>query len=105
MEGGSLTPELLRYFGCTADTASSSAFVQQRGKINADAFPSLFDLFVEETDANKLYKGLRLIATDSSDIQIPTNPDDPDSYFPGSGGRSPYCVLHLGTMYNLLQHT
>ena len=60
MEGGSLTSELLRYFGCSADTASSSAFVQQREKINADAFPSLFDLFVEETNANKLYKGFNI---------------------------------------------
>lgn len=105
MEGGSLTSELLRYFGCSADTASGSAFVQQREKINADAFPSLFDLFVEETDENKLYKGLRLIAADGSDIQIPTNPDDPDSYFPGSGARGAYSVLHLDVMYDLLQRT
>ena len=105
MEGGSLTSELLRYFGCSADTASGSAFVQQREKINADAFPSLFDLFVEETDANKLYKGLRLIAADGSDIQIPTNPDDPDSYFPGSAGQAAYNLLHLDAMYDLLQHT
>jgi len=105
MEGGSLTSELLRYFGCSADTASSSAFVQQREKINADAFPSLFDLFVEETDANKLYKGLRLIAADGSDIQIPTNPYDSDSYFPGCAGQAPYNLLHLDAMYDLLQHT
>ena len=105
MEGGSLTSELLRYFGCSAETASSSAFVQQREKINADAFPSLFDLFVEETNANKLYKGLRLIAADGSDIQIPINPDDPDSYFPGSAGQAAYNLLHLDAMYDLLQHT
>ena len=30
MEGGSLTNELLRYFRCSQDTASSSAFIQQR---------------------------------------------------------------------------
>ena len=28
MEGGTLTTELLKYFGCSADIASSSAFVQ-----------------------------------------------------------------------------
>lgn len=105
MEGGSLTSELLRYFGCTSNAASSSAFVQQRKKINADAFPSLFDLFVKETDENKLYKGLRLIAADGSDIQIPTNPDDPDSYFPGSAEQSAYSILHLDAMYDLLQRT
>lgn len=105
MEGGSLTSELLRYFGCTPNAASSSAFVQQREKINADAFPSLFDLFVRETDENKLYKGLRLIAADGSDIQIPTNPDDLDSYFPGSAEQASYNILHLDAMYDLLQRT
>ena len=46
MEGGTLTTELLKYFGCSADIASASALVQQRNKINSAAFPSLFDLFI-----------------------------------------------------------
>lgn len=105
MEGGTLETEMLRYFGCSADIASSSAFVQQRAKIYPDAFHSLFDLFVKKTDSNKLYKGLRLIAADGSDIQIPTNPSDPDSYFPASNERSAYNLLHLDAMYDLLQQT
>lgn len=105
MEGGSISSELLRHFGCTSDVASSSAFIQQRGKINSDAFPSLFDLFVKKTDRNQLYKGFRLIAADGSDIHIPTNPDDLDSYFPDSDKRSAYSMLHLDAMYDLLQHT
>ena len=100
-----LTTTLLRHFGCTSDVASSSAFIQQRGKINSDAFPSLFDLFVKKTDRNQLYKGFRLIAADGSDIHIPTNPDDLDSYFPDSDKRSAYSMLHLDAMYDLLQHT
>lgn len=59
MEGGSLTTELLKYFGCSADVATSSAFVQQRGKIHPSAFSSLFDLFVQKTDKEQYYKGLR----------------------------------------------
>ena len=51
MEGGSLTSELLKYFGCSANIASSSAFVQQRSKISEDAFPTLFSLFVKKTDS------------------------------------------------------
>ena len=50
MEGGTLTTEMLKHFGCSAGIASTSAFVQQRGKINADAFPTLFDLFVQKTN-------------------------------------------------------
>lgn len=95
MEGRSLTNEMLEYFGCSADIASSSAFVQQRSKISATAFSSLFDLFVKMSDTPKLYKGLRLIAADGSDIHIPTTPTHADSYFPGSNGQSPYNLLHL----------
>ena len=105
MEGGTLTSELLKYFGCSADIASSSAFVQQRSKISDEAFPMLFKLFVKKTDSPKLYKGLRLIAADGSDIQIPTNPNHPDSYFPGVNGQSSYNMLHLDAMYDLLRHT
>lgn len=41
MEGGTLTTELLDFFGCSADAASSSAFIQQRKKINQEAFSTL----------------------------------------------------------------
>ena len=105
MEGGSLTNELLRYFKCSKHTASSSAFIQQRQKINESAFPSLFDLFVKNTDKDRLYKGYRLLAADGSDIQIPTNPNHADSYFPGANGQKPYNLLHLDAVYDLLQRT
>lgn len=105
MEGGTLATEMLNHFGCSANIASVSAFTQQRGKLNSSALPSLFDLFVRKTDSNKLYKGLRLIAADGSQLQIPTDPGEPDSYYPGSNGQSPYNLLHLSAMYDLLQHT
>ena len=105
MEGGSLTSELLKYFGCSADIASSSAFVQQRSKISEEAFPMLFSLFVKNTDSPKLYKGLRLIAADGSDIHIPTNPSHLDSHFPRVNGQAAYNMLHLDAMYDLLRNT
>lgn len=105
MEGRSLTNEMLEYFGCSTNIASASAFVQQRCKIHAAAFPTLFGLFVRMSDSPKLYKGLRLLAADGSDIHIPTNPTHTESYFPGSNGQSPYNLLHLDAMYDLLQHT
>lgn len=49
MEGGTLTTELIERFGCSPDTASASAFVQQRSKLAPETFPSLFDLFVRKT--------------------------------------------------------
>ena len=105
MEGGSLTNELLRYFRCSQDMASSSAFIQQRQKLNEFAFPSLFDLFVRNTDEERLYKGYRLLAADGSDIQIPTDPKHTESYFPGANGQASYNLLHLDAVYDLLLHT
>ena len=105
MEGGTLTTELLKHFGCSPNIASTSAFVQQRGKIDAAAFSSLFDLFVQKTNQDQCYKGFHLLAADGSDIQIPTNPYDPDSYFPAKEGQAAYNLLHLDAMYDLLRHT
>ena len=105
LEGGTITTELLHYFGCKPNVVSSSALVQQRNKLDPAAFSSLFDLFVRKTFKDHFYKGYRLIAADGSDIQIPTNPNDPDSYFPGAEGQSSYNLLHLDAMYDLLQHT
>ena len=105
MEGGCLATEMLKHFGCSAEIASSSAFVQQRGKLSEETFPMLFRLFINNTDRPKLYKGLRIFAADGSDIQIPTNPNHPDSFFPGVNGQAPYSLLHLDAMYDLLQNT
>lgn len=105
MEGRSLNSELLSFFGCLSNIPSASAFIQQRAKISKEAFSSLFDLFVRLTDNNITYKGYRLLAADGSDIQIPTDKNDVDSYFPGSIDQAPYNLLHLNAVYDLLQHT
>ena len=105
IEAGTLTKELLKYFGYSPNIATSSAFVQQRGKIHPAAFSSLFDLFVQKTNKNQYYKGFHLLAADGSDIQIPTNPNDLDSHFPTKEGQSAYNLLHLDAMYDLLRHT
>ena len=62
-------------------------------------------MFTETFEGGPLYKGYRLLAVDGSDIQIPTNPRDPESYFLGANGQKPYNLLHLNAMYDLLQRT
>ena len=105
MEGGTLTTELLKHFGCSLDTASASAFVQQRSKLVPETFPALFDLFVRKTQPLKLYKGFRLFAADGSDIQIPNNPEHTSSHYPEANGQASYNILHLDAVYDLLQCT
>lgn len=82
-------------------TLRSKRSIQQRDKILPEAFITLFHLITRKACPQKLYKGLRLLAADGSDIQIPTNPNDTDSYFPGSAGQEPYNLLHLNALYDL----
>ena len=104
MGGGSLTNELMNHFGCTDDLVSASALVQQRKKLSPDALATLFHLFVEQTDMHTLYMGYRLLAVDGSALQIPTDSTDEDSFYPGAENKTPYNLLHLNAMYDLLRH-
>ena len=105
LEGATLNGEMLRFFGFHRNTPSSSAFIQQRSKLNEFALPSLFHSFVNKTDMRRRYKGYRLLAADGSDLQIPLNPHDATTYFPSVSGKAPYSMLHLDAVYDLLQRT
>lgn len=105
LEGKSISNELLNYFRCTPDVPSASAFVQCRNKILPEAFEFLFKEFNARCDLPLLYKGFRLLAVDGSELQIPTNAEDKDSYFSNIENRRSYNLLHLHAMYDLLSHT
>lgn len=103
--GGTLNREIMDFFGLDPHIGTSSAFIQRRAKILPEAFECLFQHFTSKIDGKKLYHGLRLLAVDGSDLQITANPHDPDSYYPGVNGQKAYNLLHINTMYDLLQHT
>ena len=97
-----LTNELIDIFNHDPDMPSASAFVQQRSKIKPEAFRDIMAGFTEKITRQS--GRLRLLAIDGSDIQIATNPDDEDTYFPGSNGQKPYSLIHLNALYDLEQH-
>ena len=103
MESKSLTNELICSFNESSDTPSTSAFVQKRCKIKAEAFKAIFDGFTSKISDNNP-DNLRILAIDGSDIQIATNPNDLSSYHPGSNGQKPYNLLHLNAFFDLKQH-
>lgn len=70
MEGATLTNELLRQFGCSTTTATSSAFVQQRKKILPAALENLFQEFASQTARSDNYRGYKLLAIDGSDMDF-----------------------------------
>ena len=104
MEGSNLQNELLNYFEMADNTPTKSAFCQQRMKVSPDAFEFLFCLFTEillDLDAPKTFLGYRLLACDGSDINIPYNVDDPETYHK-SGDKRGYNQLHLNAFFDIL---
>ena len=109
MGSNAIKDELYDFFDFK-NTPTTSAFVQQRKKINADAFRFLFNTFNNKTytSKNNLYKGYRLLAVDGSTIPISHNPNDLDTYMhsnnrfgePVKGANA----FHLNAMYDLLSH-
>jgi len=100
MGGGSIDSELLERFGFTQNTASASAFVQQRSKLKPDAFKHLFRKLVEALKDLKTFEGYRLLAFDGSDIHLSLNPKDSATYYETPGKRG-YNLMHLNALYDL----
>lgn len=83
MEGSALQNELLKYFEFHEETPTKSAFIQQRAKVLPEAFEYLFFMFTQKISTLlnlKTLHGYRVIAVDGSDINIPYNPLDSESF-------------------------
>lgn len=101
MEGKSLSCELLNYFGCSPGIISTPGFVQQRAKLLPKALEYIFRKFSDAFHGDRLYRGFRLLATDGSDVQIPTDPTDKESYFPETTQRTHYNITKIMALYDL----
>ena len=105
MSGGSINHELLQYYYNSENTPPAAAFVQQRSKNLPEAFESLFHSFVENTTQKLTFKGYRLFAIDGSDLHIPTNPTDKNSYFQKINDQRPYNLLPLNALFDICEQT
>lgn len=104
MEGKSLSCELLSYFGCSPGIISTPGFVQQRAKLLVKALEHIFRKFSDSFHGDRLYRGFRLLAADGSDVQIPTDPTDEESYFPETPQRTHYNITKIAALYDLQNH-
>ena len=102
MGGNSICKELLEAQDYDVNTATSSAFVQQRDKILPRAFEYLLQKFTRFHLGIKKYRGYRLLAVDGSDLHIPTNPDDADTHYNSNPNGRGHNLLHLNAMYDLV---
>jgi len=102
MGGNSIYKELLESQGYDVNTATTSAFVQQRDKILPGGFEFLLREFTNTYPDTKKYQGYRLLAVDGSSLNIATNPDDPETFFKTHENAKGYNLLHMNAMYDLL---
>lgn len=103
MESGNLQHELLKYFYFRSDTATVSAFHQQRSKLKPDTFLYLLNLFNSHFKPETYKDSYRLIACDGSEFNIPLNENDTDSYYPPSGkSKRGFNMLHTIPLYDIL---
>lgn len=103
MESKCLTNELLDLFHASAETPTTSAFIQQRNKIKPKAFETIFKNFSKSV-MNLCDKDMPIFAIDGSDVQIPTDSTDTDSYIAGTNGHKGYNLLHINALYDLSKH-
>lgn len=101
MGGNSLKLELMKYFSYDTETATCSAFVQQREKILPEALELLFHRFTSVAINPNYYDGYRMLAVDGSDLCIAHNPNDAENYFLAKENAKGYNLLHLNAMYDL----
>ena len=101
MGGNSLNIELMKYFSYDAETATSSAFVQQRDKILPNALELLFHRFTTSAVNPNYYDGYRMLAVDGSDLSITHNPNDVENHFTATENTKGYNLMHLNAMYDL----
>lgn len=101
MGGGTLNKELMEHFNYDPNVATSYAFVQQRDKLLTKTFQFLLHEFTYSFENFKAYQGYRLIAVDGSDLLIPHDPSNKQTYFQSIPNTKGFNLLHLNVMYDL----
>jgi hypothetical protein len=102
MGGNSIYKELLDAHGYSADTATTSAFIQQRDKILPCALEFLLHEFTQSLSEDfKEYRSYRLLGVDGSSLHIPTDPGDVETHINCNPNGNGHNLLHLNAMYDL----
>ena len=101
MGGGSLGNELMRHYACAPTMPTVSAFTQRRDKIKAAALEFLWRRFTDSFPSPKTFQVYRLLAVDGSDINIPHDPLDSQTYFQSQPNTQGFNLLHLNALYDV----
>ena len=104
MENHSLNRELRRFFPSDKKgMPTKSAFIQQRKKLNDNAFPHVLYSLNSIFPFKKKFHGLHLLACDGSDVNIPPKPGDTETYVASNTAGVGYHQMHLNALYDLME--
>ena len=101
MGGASLANELIEEYDALEHMATVPAFIQQRDKIKPDAFEAVFHKFTSDVMQTVSSGEMRILAADGSDLHIPTDEKDKESFYPGTNNTAPYNLIHLNALYDI----
>ena len=100
----SMNSNLCDFFTLADDLPSQSAMCQRRNLLFPDALRRILRLFTDNMTNLKTFNGYYLLACDGSDINIPYNPDDMETFHPGKDDNRGYNQLHLNALYDACNH-
>ena len=100
----SMNSNLCDFFTLADDLPSQSAMCQRRNLLFPDALRRVMRLFTDNMSNLKTFNGYYLLACDGSDINIPYNPDDTETFHPGKDDSRGYNQLHLNALYDVCNH-
>ena len=97
----SLDKELLDFFSYRPDLPTSSAMLQQRGKLKPNTMKVLFSVFTASLPKHSNFHGYHLLAADGSELSFPENKKEPLCHRKIPNTQKGKNAIHLNALYHL----
>ncbi len=107
MEAGTLNREIRRFFFHPSinkkQPITKAAIIQQRDKLNDEVLPFILSEVNRIKPFEKKLKGYHLLACDGSDLNIPADKNDKNTYVPSNTANVGYHQVHLNATFDVLE--
>lgn len=102
MSSKSMNSNICDYFNNPDEMPSPAAICQRRKLLYPDALRRIMRLFTDGMNCTKTYNGYHMLACDGTDVNIPYNSKDSETYHsPDRKGSKGYNQLHLNALYDI----
>jgi hypothetical protein len=101
MKNHSSNVELLKFFGITTGIPRASSLLEQRCKLKPKALLYLLQEFASTLKKPIKYRGYRLLAIDGTKVNIPTDPNNEETYVKANKNSKGYNLLNVNALYDV----